>query len=101
MFVPLQIHESESSYWQPYILEVKGHVVGVQVFSNSTQLHFNPKCLSTFIQTDKLNYLPGQVVKIRVLSIHPDGKPFVSPADIIIRVSLRLMCSTHMHKYTI
>ncbi|XP_030260339.1 CD109 antigen isoform X1 [Sparus aurata] len=79
------IHESESSYWQPYILEVKGHVGGVHIFSNSTQLHFNPKCLSTFIQTDKLNYLPGQVVKIRVLSIHPDGKPFVSPADIIIR----------------
>nr|XP_046229740.1 CD109 antigen [Scatophagus argus] len=56
-----------------------------EVFSNSTQLHFDPTCLSTFIQTDKLNYLPGQVVKVRVVSIHPDGKPFASPVDIIIR----------------
>ncbi|KAI3364614.1 hypothetical protein L3Q82_011402, partial [Scortum barcoo] len=78
------ISESESSYWHPYSLEVKGHVGGVEVFSNSTQLHFNPKGLSTFIQTNKLNYLPGQVVKIRAVSIHPDGKPYVSPVDIIM-----------------
>lgn len=58
-----------------------------EVFSNSTQLHFDPKGLSTFIQTDKLNYMPGQAVKFRAVSIHPDGKPYVSPVDIIIRVS--------------
>ncbi|XP_070782389.1 CD109 antigen [Enoplosus armatus] len=78
-------HESESSYWHPYSLEVKGHVDGVQVFSNSTQLHFDPKGLSTFIQTDKPNYRPGQMVKIRAVSVHPDGKPFVSPVDVIVR----------------
>ncbi|XP_042247389.1 CD109 antigen [Thunnus maccoyii] len=75
---------SESSYWHPYSLEVKGHVGSIEVFSNSTQLRFDPKGVSTFIQTDKMNYLPGQVVKIRAVSIHPDGKPFVSPVDIVI-----------------
>ncbi|XP_029903666.1 CD109 antigen [Myripristis murdjan] len=76
---------SKSSYWRPYMLEVKGYVAGIEVFSNSTRLRFNPKGLSTFIQTDKLNYRPGQEVKIRAVSIHPDGKPQTSPADIIIK----------------
>ncbi|XP_053193438.1 CD109 antigen, partial [Scomber japonicus] len=78
------IHEGKSSYRKPYNLEVKGHVGSIEVFSNSTQLYFNPKGLSTFIQTDKLNYLPGQLVKIRAVSIHPDGKPYLSPVDIVI-----------------
>ncbi|XP_076612690.1 CD109 antigen [Chaetodon auriga] len=81
----LWIHESESSYWHPYRLEVKGHVGNIEVFSNSTQLQFDPKALSTFIQTDKPNYWPGQEVKIRVVSIHPNGKPDMSLVDIIIR----------------
>nr|XP_033503796.1 CD109 antigen isoform X2 [Epinephelus lanceolatus] len=79
------IHESKTSYRYPYVLEVKGHIGSVQVFSNSTRLQFDPKGFSTFIQTDKLNYLPGQQVKIRVVSIHPDGKPSESLVDIIIR----------------
>ncbi|GLD56971.1 CD109 antigen-like protein [Lates japonicus] len=79
------VQESKSSYWLPYNLEVKGHVGRIQVFSNSTELRLEPKHLSTFIQTDKLNYLPGQEVNIRAVSIHPDGKPYISPVDIIIR----------------
>ncbi|KAM7368320.1 hypothetical protein PAMP_014548 [Pampus punctatissimus] len=82
--LPPVIHYGESSYWHPYILEVKGHVGSIKVFSNYTQLHFDPRGFSTFIQTDKLNYLPGQVVKIRVVCIQPDGKPYVSPVDIVI-----------------
>lgn len=80
----VQIHETETNSWR---LEVKGHAGSVEVFSNKTELHFEPKWPSTFIQTDKPNYLPGQTVRIRVLSVQPDGKPHVSPTDIIIRVS--------------
>ncbi|XP_028253770.1 CD109 antigen [Parambassis ranga] len=79
------INETKSTYWLPYNLQVKGRIGQVQVFSNSTQLQFDPKVLSTFIQTDKLIYLPRQVVKIRVVSIHSDGKPYDSPVDISIR----------------
>ncbi|XP_054475011.1 CD109 antigen [Anoplopoma fimbria] len=79
------IQESESSYKYLYNLEVKGHVGSVEVFSNSTQLNFDPKGHSTFIQTDKMNYRPGQKVKIRAVSILPDGKPFTRPVDITIR----------------
>ncbi|KAK5903091.1 hypothetical protein CgunFtcFv8_006901 [Champsocephalus gunnari] len=78
------IPESESSYWSTYTLEVKGHRGGEEVFSNSSQLHFNPKGSSTFLQTDRSSYLPGQVVKIRAVSVLPDGKPLQRPLNITI-----------------
>ncbi|XP_035764844.1 CD109 antigen [Neolamprologus brichardi] len=79
------ISDSEPNHWEAYILEVKGHRGKVQVFSSSTKLHLDLEDIATFIQTDKVMYLPGQTVKIRVVSIHSDGKPFISPVDIIIR----------------
>ncbi|XP_013766202.1 CD109 antigen [Pundamilia nyererei] len=79
------ISDSEPNHWEAYILEVKGHRGEVQVFSSSTKLHLNVEDIATFIQTDKVMYLPGQTVKIRIVSIHSDGKPFISPVDIIIR----------------
>uniref|UniRef100_A0A7N6BA92 CD109 molecule n=1 Tax=Anabas testudineus TaxID=64144 RepID=A0A7N6BA92_ANATE len=56
-----------------------------QLFSNLTELEFYSKGHSTFLQTDKLHYVPGQVVKIRAVSIDPKGKPYISPVDIIIK----------------
>ncbi|KAM9551472.1 CD109 antigen isoform 1-T1 [Salvelinus alpinus] len=80
------IPDSELSYWHPYTLVVKGYVgMGNMVFTNSTVLRFNPKSSSTFIQTDKANYRPGQVVKIRAVSIYPDGKPYMGKIVIIIK----------------
>ncbi|XP_039872775.1 CD109 antigen-like [Simochromis diagramma] len=79
------ISDSEPNHREAYILEVKGHRGEVQVFSSSTKLHLDLEDIATFIQTDKVMYLPGQTVKIRVVSIHSDGKPFISPVDIIIR----------------
>uniref|UniRef100_A0A3P8TCL5 CD109 molecule n=1 Tax=Amphiprion percula TaxID=161767 RepID=A0A3P8TCL5_AMPPE len=77
----LQIYEDESGYKRSFTLEVQGHVGNVQVFSDATRLQFDLKGFSIFIQTDKLNYLPGQAVKIRVVSINPDGRPHISPMD--------------------
>uniref|UniRef100_I3KR40 CD109 molecule n=1 Tax=Oreochromis niloticus TaxID=8128 RepID=I3KR40_ORENI len=81
----VKIRDSEPNHWEAYILEVKGHRGEVQVFSSSTKLYLDLEDIATFIQTDKVMYLPGQTVKIRVVSIHSDGKPFISPVDIIIR----------------
>uniref|UniRef100_A0AAX7SLZ8 CD109 molecule n=1 Tax=Astatotilapia calliptera TaxID=8154 RepID=A0AAX7SLZ8_ASTCA len=81
-----------------YILEVKGHRGEVQVFSSFTKLHLDVEDIATFIQTDKVMYLPGQAVKIRVVSIHSDGKPFISPVDIIIRVRMMLLYQNHGRK---
>ncbi|XP_062324493.1 CD109 antigen isoform X2 [Osmerus eperlanus] len=82
---------SEQSYWKPYKLLVNGYVGNNVVFNDSAYLHFNPKSLSTFIQTDKPNYMPGQVVKIRAVSIHPDGRPYVNRIDIFIKDPKRNM----------
>ncbi|KAF3850306.1 hypothetical protein F7725_020025 [Dissostichus mawsoni] len=82
------IPESESSYWSTYQLEVKGHRGSEEVFSNSAQLHFNPKGSSTFLQTDRSSYLPGQVVKIRAVSVLPDGKPLQRPLNISINIDI-------------
>ncbi|XP_014060361.2 CD109 antigen [Salmo salar] len=80
------IPDSELNYRHPYTLVVKGYDgMGNMVFTNSTVLRFNPKSSSTFIQTDKANYGPGQVVKIRAVSIYPDGKPYKGKIDIIIK----------------
>lgn len=94
----MQISDSEPNHWEAYILEVKGHRGKVQVFSSSTELHLDLDDIATFIQTDKVMYLPGQTVKIRVVSIHSDGKPFISPVDIIIRVRMRLLYQKQRRK---
>lgn len=74
---------------------VKGYDgMGNMVFTNSTVLRFNPKSSSTFIQTDKANYGPGQVVKIRAVSIYPDGKPYKGKIDIIIKVCVTVTMSS-------
>uniref|UniRef100_A0A3P8V6C2 CD109 molecule n=1 Tax=Cynoglossus semilaevis TaxID=244447 RepID=A0A3P8V6C2_CYNSE len=62
-------------------LEVKGHSDSGLVFHNRTELNVDLKGVSTFIQTDKANYRPGQKVKFRVVSIHPDGKPAIVQLD--------------------
>uniref|UniRef100_A0A3B5AMQ0 CD109 molecule n=1 Tax=Stegastes partitus TaxID=144197 RepID=A0A3B5AMQ0_9TELE len=76
------IYVSEFSDNRVYRLEVQGHVGNVHLFSNSTQLKLDLKGFSILIQTDKVNYLPGQVVKIRVVSINTlsDQLTFVSPS---------------------
>uniref|UniRef100_A0A3Q2QMA5 CD109 molecule n=1 Tax=Fundulus heteroclitus TaxID=8078 RepID=A0A3Q2QMA5_FUNHE len=69
---------------RPYILKVRGHGGVDRFFSNSTELLLHG-AVSTFIQTDRAAYLPGQVVKIRAVSVLADGKPCVGPAHILIR----------------
>lgn len=83
----LQVIDGEADNKYPYVLEVKGYVGKSLLFSNSTNLSFDPKGCTTFIQTDKLNYLPGQVVKIRAVSILYNGKPANSSVNITITVS--------------
>ncbi|KAJ8356095.1 hypothetical protein SKAU_G00188890 [Synaphobranchus kaupii] len=85
------IPESGTHYSSPYKLVVKGYVSDSLVFTNTSFLHFNPKNSSTFIQTDKSVYRPGQAVKIRTVSILPDGKPCKKKVDIVIKDPRRNM----------
>ncbi|XP_053237251.1 CD109 antigen isoform X1 [Podarcis raffonei] len=67
-----------------YDLLVKGYSEGRLLFSNHTALEFEHKSLSVFIQTDKTMYKPGQDVKIRVVTLYPDLKPYNTPMNIYI-----------------
>ncbi|XP_062981026.1 CD109 antigen [Elgaria multicarinata webbii] len=66
-------------------LLVKGYSEGQLLFSNLTDLSFEEKSFSVFIQTDKSVYKPGQEVKIRVVTLYPDLKPYNTPVNVYIR----------------
>ncbi|XP_053136283.1 CD109 antigen [Hemicordylus capensis] len=68
-----------------YNLKVKAFSEGQQLFSKSTALSFERKSFSVFIQTDKSIYKPGQDVKIRIVTLHPDLKPYNAPVNVYIR----------------
>ncbi|XP_039202572.1 CD109 antigen [Crotalus tigris] len=68
-----------------YELLVNGYSKGQLLFSNQTSLPFASKSFSVFIQTDKTMYKPGQDVKIRVVTLHSDLKPYSTPVNIYIR----------------
>uniref|UniRef100_A0A673AWP2 CD109 molecule n=1 Tax=Sphaeramia orbicularis TaxID=375764 RepID=A0A673AWP2_9TELE len=68
-----------------YVLEVKGHVGGVEVFSNQTELQFESRCSHTFIQTDKWKYGPGQKVRVRAVTVNADGTPSTGKVDIHVK----------------
>ncbi|XP_054849093.1 CD109 antigen [Eublepharis macularius] len=68
-----------------YNLLVKGYTEGVLLFSNHSDLSFEHKSFSVFIQTDKSMYKPGQDVKIRIVTLHPDLKPLSALVNLYIR----------------
>ena len=57
-----------------YVLEVKS-ITGDN-FEGTKSLHMNTKKYSTFIQTDKSIYKPGDNVKFRVFVLDAETKPF-------------------------
>ncbi|KAK3783692.1 hypothetical protein RRG08_025316 [Elysia crispata] len=90
--IPLDIQppaEMDDRYWyQPYYqVHVKGEGQDIY-FKHSTQVQFEQKAFSTFIQTDKGMYKPGQKVMFRVLTVFPDMKAVRGePYDIYIKDS--------------
>ncbi|XP_062325530.1 CD109 antigen-like [Osmerus eperlanus] len=76
------IPESSTSYSLPYTVVVKGYQRDKEVFTNTTTL--NILC-TTFIQTEKSTYQPGETVRLRILSVQPNGRPFKNSLDIVIR----------------
>ncbi|XP_070496240.1 CD109 antigen-like [Chironomus tepperi] len=57
-----------------YVLEVIS-MTG-KSFNQNTSLHMNLRQYSTFIQTDKSIYKPGDIVKFRIFVVDGDTKPF-------------------------
>ncbi|XP_062608191.1 CD109 antigen-like isoform X3 [Saccostrea cucullata] len=53
-------------------------------FSNETDLNYQSKSVSIFIQTDKAMYKPGQTVHFRAFAIYPNMSTYTGPMDIEI-----------------
>ncbi|CAL8314960.1 unnamed protein product [Merluccius merluccius] len=66
-------------------LLVVGYAGGGLLFANRTLLRISARDISTFIQTDKPNYRPGETVRIRVVSVGADRRPHKSAVDIVIK----------------
>ncbi|XP_030054905.1 CD109 antigen [Microcaecilia unicolor] len=68
-----------------YSLNVTGSAKNELLFNNNAQGSHLEDSMSMFIQTDKSVYRPGQDVKIRVICIYQDLRPFHGQIDIYIR----------------
>lgn len=56
---------------------IRGETISSQIlFEEEKPLRFHKKSLSTFVQTDKGIYKPGQTVKYRIINVSPDLLPF-------------------------
>lgn len=53
-------------------------------FSNETDLNYQSKSVSIFIQTDKAMYKPGQTVNFRAFAIYPNMSTYTGAMDIEI-----------------
>ncbi|KAG8013590.1 hypothetical protein GBF38_022041, partial [Nibea albiflora] len=63
-------------------LTVKGYKGENLLFTNTTTVSFSPRNVSTFIQTDRSRYQPGDTVKVRIVSIQLDNHPYKGRVDI-------------------
>lgn len=72
-----------------YKLQISGHIGPDFKFTNETNLVFESKSYSIFVQTDKAVYKPGQLVRFRAIIVNPSLMPTVAGSlDIYIKVSV-------------
>ncbi|XP_073531669.1 CD109 antigen-like [Phyllobates terribilis] len=71
-----------------YTLAVNGSAENTVIFSDSTEINVDMRNVRVLIQTDKYVYKAGENVKIRILTVNPDLKPYKGGAvDIVIKDS--------------
>ncbi|XP_068436630.1 CD109 antigen [Clinocottus analis] len=66
-------------------LTVRGYRENDLIFANTTTLRFSRRNVSTFIQTDRSHYQPGDAVKVRVVSVQLDNRPYKGRVHISIQ----------------
>ncbi|XP_074516319.1 CD109 antigen-like isoform X1 [Sebastes fasciatus] len=66
-------------------LTVRGYKEDSLIFTNTTTLSFSPRNVSTFIQTDRSRYLPGDTVRVRIVSVQLDNHPYKGRVDISVQ----------------
>ncbi|GAB6021255.1 CD109 molecule [Chamberlinius hualienensis] len=75
-----QILKFEIGEWGPGKYNVSISGTGGLQFSNTTEIEYQHKSYSVFIQTDKAVYQPNQIVHFRAIVVNPLLRPTVSGA---------------------
>eukprot|EP00079_Xenopus_tropicalis_P035738 XP_017949509.1 PREDICTED: CD109 antigen-like [Xenopus tropicalis] len=78
---PLSVISSSASY----LIRVYGTAGNELLFSNNYTMQLETKNVSLLIETDKSAYKPGQTVKIRIISIRRDLRPYKGLVNVVIR----------------
>ncbi|KAK7904799.1 hypothetical protein WMY93_017406 [Mugilogobius chulae] len=73
-----------SSLRSPFTLTVKGYKGDEVIFTNTTNIAFSPRNLTTFIQTDRPRYQPGDHFRVRVVSVYLDNYPYNGKVELNI-----------------
>ncbi|KAG9493736.1 hypothetical protein GDO78_001552 [Eleutherodactylus coqui] len=68
-----------------FTLAVNGSAQNRLIFSDKIQISVEVKNISVLIQTDKPLYKAGENVKIRIISVNPDLKPYKGNVDLVIK----------------
>uniref|UniRef100_A0A3B3DP73 CD109 molecule n=1 Tax=Oryzias melastigma TaxID=30732 RepID=A0A3B3DP73_ORYME len=68
-------------------LNVWGNKDNQIVFTNTTNVTFSHRNVSSFIQTDRSSYRPGHTIKIRVVSLQLDNHPYRGKLKISLQAS--------------
>ncbi|XP_072314147.1 CD109 antigen [Eucyclogobius newberryi] len=74
----------DSNLRSPLNLTVRGYKSDEVIFTNTTTITFSPRNVTTFIQTDRLRYQPGDHVRVRVASVYLDNHPYNGKMELSI-----------------
>ncbi|XP_060938965.1 CD109 antigen-like [Limanda limanda] len=66
-------------------LTVRGYRGDSVIFTNNTTLSFNLKNVSVFIQMDKSRYQPGDNIRVRIVSVQLDNRPYKGTVDTAVK----------------
>ncbi|KAG7510215.1 CD109 antigen-like [Solea senegalensis] len=66
-------------------LTVRGYVGGSAVFTNTTAVRFHHRNVFTFVQTDRTHYQPGDTVRVRIVSVQLDNRPYKGRVEITVQ----------------
>lgn len=86
MSVYMQFSQTIGSKGQVFNLTVSAYRGADLLFTNTTTVRFNPRNVSTFIQTDKSRYQPGDTIIIRAASVQLDNRPYKGRVNISVEV---------------
>ncbi|CAL1574936.1 unnamed protein product [Knipowitschia caucasica] len=75
----------DSNLWGSLLsLTVRGKKGTEVVFTNTTSIMFSSRNVTTFIQTDRTHYQPGERVRIRVVSVYKDNLPYQGKVELSV-----------------